>query len=189
MSAANLLTISRMVLVLPFAAAVIAAGPPGPDDSMSSASWAAVAIFAVASASDLFDGYLARRFDAVTPVGEVLDPAADKILVGAALVLLVWYRSFPLWAALVIALREVAVSVLRSAALRRGRRMPASIQGKVKTALQIPMVIVWLFPPAGTGAAIQQVALYVAVTLTLVSGAAYLVKMRQLLQPADARGH
>lgn len=170
-----------------FAAAVIAAGPSGSHGSMSPASWAAVAIFAVASLSDLFDGYLARRFNSVTPLGEVLDPLADKILVGAALVLLVWYRAFPLWAALVIAVREIAVSVLRSAALRRGRRMPASIQGKLKTALQIPMVIIWLFPPVGTAATIQQVALYVALTLTVVSGAAYLMKARRLLRPADTR--
>lgn len=185
MSAANLLTASRIALVPVFAAAVIAAGSSGPHDSMNGASWAAVAIFALASLSDLFDGYLARRFNSVTSLGEVLDPLADKILVGAALVLLVWYRTFPLWAALVIAVREVAVSVLRSAALRRGRRMPASIQGKLKTALQIPMVIVWLFPPAGFLATIQQVALYVALTLTVVSGAAYLMKARRLLSPAE----
>jgi len=186
MSAANLVTISRIALVPPFAWAVIAAGQSHPNDSMSRASWAAVAIFALASVSDLFDGYLARRFNSVTPLGEVLDPLADKILVGAALALLVWFRSFPLWAALVIAVREVAVSVLRSAALRRGRRMPASMQGKIKTALQIPMVIVWLFPPVGSPATIQQVALYVAVILTVVSGAAYLLKARQLLRPVDA---
>ncbi len=184
MSAANLLTASRIALVPVFAAAVIAAGPSGPHDSMSGASWAAVTIFSLASLSDLFDGYLARKFNSVTSLGEVLDPLADKILVGAALGLLVWYRTFPLWAALVIAVREVAVSVLRSAALRRGRRMPASIQGKLKTAIQIPMVIVWLFPRDGSVAMIQQVVLYVALTLTVVSGAAYLMKARRLLGPA-----
>lgn len=146
--------------------------------------WAAFALFAAASLTDFVDGYLARRTGTVSRLGEFLDPLADKLLVGAALLTLTLYRDFPLWAALVIAVRELVVSVLRSTVHRRGRAMPASIQGKVKTAVQIPMVLLWMLPeqtPFGP-IAVQDLAVVIVVFLTVISGITYFVKAKELLQ-------
>ena len=151
---------------------------------MSAASWWAVVVFAVASLTDPLDGYLARRQGIVTKLGQFLDPLADKMLVGAAMIALVALREFPLWAALVIAVREVLVSVFRSFALRKGRSLPALLSGKIKTLVQIPMVIIWLFPREGTVARLQDAVLYVAVALTIFSGLQFLVRSQQ--GPAEA---
>ena len=85
----------------------------------------AFVIFVAASISDQIDGFLARKHDLVTKTGEFLDPLADKLLVGAALVVLVAERAFPLWAALLIALREIAVQILRIQIVRGGGQLPA----------------------------------------------------------------
>ncbi len=107
---------------------------------------AALVVFLVASLSDLLDGYLARRSSIVTRTGEFLDPLADKLLVGAALVALVATRGFPLWAASVIAAREVTIQLLRTRIVKTGGTLPASRFAKVKTLLQICMVSWWLLP-------------------------------------------
>ena len=107
---------------------------------------AALAIFLVASLSDSLDGYLARKQGTITRLGQFTDPLADKLLVGAALVVLVGDEGFPLWAALVIGVREVAVQVLRITRTTGGRTMPASPFAKAKTATQLGMVSWWLLP-------------------------------------------
>lgn len=147
--------------------------------------WVAIVVFAVAAVSDSLDGYLARRHERITPFGQFLDPLADKLLVGAALVTLVMLRGFPSWAAAVIAVREIAVSLLRSAALRRGRSMPASLSGKLKTATQIPTVMLWLFPRSGWVTPVQDAAVLVAVALTVISGIQYFARAKSLLAPRD----
>lgn len=144
--------------------------------------WIAFAVFAVAALSDSLDGYIARKQGTVTRLGKFLDPLADKLLVGAALVTLVAFRGFPLWAALVIAIREVAVSLLRTAGLRRGRDMPASVPGKIKTAIQVPMVLLWLMPRRGAVLVAQDVAVWLAAAFTIWSGLQYLVKSGELLR-------
>ena len=106
----------------------------------------AFGVFLVASASDSLDGHLARRWEISSRAGAFLDPLADKLLVGAALVVLVDTRAFPLWAALVIALREIAVQILRTSIVRGGGTLPASAAAKLKTVLQIVMVCWWLLP-------------------------------------------
>lgn len=131
---------------------------------------AAAAVFAIAAATDSLDGYLARRSGDITPLGQFLDPLADKLLIGGALLALVHLREFPLWAALVIVVREAAVSVLRSLELRRGHSLPATASGKIKTAVQVPMVLVWLLPRSGSIARTQNIAVYVVVALTVWSG-------------------
>lgn len=113
--------------------------------SDAAAVWA-FALFVAASASDLVDGYIARRDATESRTGKFLDPLADKLLVAAALVVLVTARAFPLWAALVIGVREVAVQILRIRIVRSGGDLPASPAAKAKTMLQILMVGWWLLP-------------------------------------------
>src|SRR6266702_6698661 len=94
--------------------------------------WLALAIFLSAAATDLLDGYLARRWSQVTTIGTLLDPIADKLLVSAALISLVQVRVLPGWMAILIIGREFAVSGLRSIAAAEGYTIKASDLGKTK---------------------------------------------------------
>lgn len=97
----------------------------------------ALAIFLVAAATDLLDGYLARRWGQVTTVGTLLDPIADKLLISAALISLVQIRQVPGWMAVLIIGREFAVSGLRSIAAAEGYTIKASELGKTKMVMQV----------------------------------------------------
>jgi CDP-diacylglycerol--glycerol-3-phosphate 3-phosphatidyltransferase len=182
---ATVLTLGRIALVplfvyLMYAGRMQEAGPAG-----TVGSWLALVVFALAAVTDSLDGYLARRYDRVTKFGQFLDPLADKILIGAALVTLVALRGFPAWAAAVIVVREIAVSLLRGIAARRGRSLPASMLGKAKTAAQIATVMAWLLPRSGPVALVQDFALFLAVALTLASGAVYFSRASELLASSE----
>jgi len=99
--------------------------------------WLALAIFLSAAATDLLDGYLARRWRQVTTIGTLLDPIADKLLVSAALISLVEVRMLPGWMAILIIGREFAVSGLRSIAAAEGYTIKASDLGKTKMFSQV----------------------------------------------------
>src|SRR5271157_2105518 len=99
--------------------------------------WLALAIFLSAAATDLLDGYLARRWKQVTTIGTLLDPIADKLLVSAALISLVQVRALPGWIAIVIIGREFAVSGLRAIAAAEGYTIKASDLGKTKMLSQV----------------------------------------------------
>jgi CDP-diacylglycerol--glycerol-3-phosphate 3-phosphatidyltransferase len=99
--------------------------------------WLALAIFLAAAATDLLDGYLARRWKQVTTIGTLLDPIADKLLISAALISLVQVRSLPAWMAILIIGREFAVSGLRSIAAAEGYTIKASDLGKTKMFFQV----------------------------------------------------
>lgn len=183
---ANLVTWARIGLVPLFMVLLYRAGS---SEGMGVASWLALGVYLLATLSDYLDGYLARRLDVITPTGQFLDPLADKILVGGALVGLIAFRAFPVWAAALIGVREVAIVALRSAAMRRGNSMPAGKHAKNKTATQLAMVIAWLLPRQGFTARAQDVLMYAAVAITLVSGCRYAVLSKQLLtrrQPGPA---
>lgn len=166
MSVPNWISAGRVVLVAPFLLLAYA--------DTTAAAVGALTVFLVASVSDFVDGYLARRSHNVTRLGEFLDPLADKLLVGAALIVLVDGRAFPLWAALVIALREVAVQILRTRIVHAGGTLPASKVAKLKTSIQIVMVCWWLLPwepNAGHWALLAA-----ALATTVWSGAEYLLQ-------------
>ena len=99
--------------------------------------WLALAIFLSAAATDLLDGYLARRWKQVTTIGTLLDPIADKLLVSAALISLVQVRALPGWMAILIIGREFAVSGLRAIAAAEGYTIKASDLGKTKMLSQV----------------------------------------------------
>ena len=166
MNLPNSITVARIALVPVFLTLAYR-------DSRQAA-LAALAVFVVASASDQIDGYLARRWNQITRFGQFLDPLADKLLVGAALVTLVSQRSFPLWAAVVIGVREMAVQVLRIKVVSRGLDLPASPAAKAKTFLQLIMVSWWLVPWSNTNVG-HQVVLAVALIATVWSGVEYFV--------------
>ena len=103
-------------------------------------------VFSVASISDCVDGYLARRMNLVTDFGKFLDPLADKILVGVALIMMIPLGRIPLWIVVIILGREVMVTLLRVISLKNGNTViEASMTGKYKTGFQIAAIIPLLF--------------------------------------------
>ncbi|MCL5966728.1 MAG: CDP-diacylglycerol--glycerol-3-phosphate 3-phosphatidyltransferase [Deltaproteobacteria bacterium] len=126
----NLLTLVR-ILVVPVVVVLLYA-PPGREISHAR-SLAAFAIFVLASVTDLFDGYIARRYKMVTALGKLLDPLADKLLVCAAIVMLVPAGRVPAWMVAIIVAREIGVTALRGAASTEGLVIAASRLGKAKT--------------------------------------------------------
>lgn len=141
-------------------------------------------IFVGAALSDFLDGYLARRWRLTSRVGEFLDPLADKLLIGAALVVLVDAREFPLWAALTVAGREIYIQIFRTRVVRAGGEMPASWWGKAKTLLQTVMVSWWLLP--GDVGFLHWFWLVAAVAATLWSGYEYVTRARRAERVGEA---
>jgi len=164
-SFANQLTVGRTVAV-PIVIVLFAWDFPHHD-------YLATAVFAVAMATDWLDGWWARRAGESTDLGRLLDPIADKILVLAALVMLVG-RVLPAWMVALIVVRELLVSGLRLAALERGIVMSARDLGKLKTWAQ---AVAAALGGLAAGGAIDEdvawVALLVALVLTWVSGLDY----------------
>ena len=143
MNLPNLLTLLRIFFVPLLVAALLADGTflAGlPQQIGFPPEIFALAVFLVAAATDLLDGYLARRWGQVTTVGMLLDPIADKLLVSAALISLVDIHRVPAWMVILIIGREFAVSGLRSIAAASGYTIAASELGKSKMAAQVAAI-------------------------------------------------
>jgi CDP-diacylglycerol--glycerol-3-phosphate 3-phosphatidyltransferase len=160
---ANAVTVGR-ILVSPLLFAMIPVEPGG--------SWVALGMWFVLCVSDGFDGYLARRHG-ITRSGAFLDPLADKVLVLGAMFTLVSRGVFGLLPVVIIAVREVVVSIYRVIAGARGVSMPASRTAKVKTLSQQLAVAGALMPLTFDERWLWETLLWLAVGLTLLSGAQY----------------
>ncbi|MBA2257961.1 MAG: CDP-diacylglycerol--glycerol-3-phosphate 3-phosphatidyltransferase [Acidobacteria bacterium] len=133
------------------------------------------AIFAIASFTDWLDGYLARRRQQVTTLGQLMDPVADKLLVTAALVSLVQMDAAPAWMVAVILGREFAVTVLRAVAWARGVVISASPLGKLKMAAQVTAILALILAHEELRGfyVIGRIALWAAVITAVVSAVDY----------------
>jgi CDP-diacylglycerol---glycerol-3-phosphate 3-phosphatidyltransferase len=171
---ANILTVSRLVLVPVFLIALFTEGG-------HSFGWrlAATVLFAIASVTDQLDGWLARKHGLVTDFGKVADPIADKALTGAALFGLSILGDLPWWVTLVIAAREVGVTVLRFWVIRYGV-IPASRGGKLKTLTQIVAIGFFLAPLPGGFVAVEWTLMGIAVLLTVATGLDYVFRALRL---------
>jgi CDP-diacylglycerol--glycerol-3-phosphate 3-phosphatidyltransferase len=170
----NLLTVLRILAVPVLVVALLDETPDG--DVI------AAIVFALAALTDGLDGYIARRRDQITNFGKLMDPLADKLLVVAALVSLVSLDRLDAWVAMVIIARELAVTGLRSVAAERGVVIAASWLGKVKTALQVAAILALIaFDPTPVWA---DVLLYLAVAMTVISGADYFFGLRRRMGEA-----
>jgi|WetSurMetagenome_2_1015567.scaffolds.fasta_scaffold00788_13 CDP-diacylglycerol---glycerol-3-phosphate 3-phosphatidyltransferase len=142
-------------------------------------------IFSVAAISDILDGYLARKTGQITKFGIILDPIADKILVIAALILLVDMVRISSWIAMVIIVREFVVTGIRMVALSKDIVMSAETGGKLKAGAQMVSIILLLLP-GGLGPVdfydIGLVLMYIAVVLAVVSGVKYGISFWRRLQ-------
>ncbi len=139
--------------------------------------WGAL-VFALASMTDWFDGYLARRMGAVTKFGIIMDPIADKFLVISALVLLVNMDLLSVWIAAILIVREFLVTALRAVALSKGTIIAAEMGGKIKAALQFIAIICLVLDQRFLGVDlfdIGTVLIWAALVLAVVSGIKYTV--------------
>src|SRR5215831_11622633 len=179
MNLPNFLTLLRIFIVPLLVAALLGddIGPYWRSWLPASAELFALGIFLVAAATDLIDGYLARRWSQVTTVGTLLDPIADKLLIMAALISLVWEHRVPAWMAILIVGREFAVSGLRQIAAASGFTIGASELGKSKMTAQviaISLVIASIRWPGLSDVAI--VAMWTVLLFGIVSAADYFRK-------------
>jgi CDP-diacylglycerol--glycerol-3-phosphate 3-phosphatidyltransferase len=171
----NVLTLFRILLVPVLVVALLDATPNG--------SAVAAIVFAAAAITDGLDGYIARSRRSITTFGKVMDPIADKLLIAAALITLVSLERVAPWAAMVIIAREFAVSGLRVAAGQQGVVIPASPLGKIKTIVQIAAILAVIATSAWWADAL----LYLAVVVTVISGADYFLNFRRRIEEARER--
>jgi CDP-diacylglycerol--glycerol-3-phosphate 3-phosphatidyltransferase len=170
----NVLTVLRILAVPVLVVALLGETPDG--DVI------AAIVFALAALTDGLDGYIARRQQSVTTFGKLMDPLADKLLVVAALVSLVSLDRLAAWVAMVIIARELAVTGLRGVAAERGVVIAASWLGKVKTGLQVGAILALIaFDPSPVWV---DVLLYLAVAMTVISGADYFFGLRRRFEEA-----
>lgn len=143
----------------------------------------ACVIFCVASITDFLDGYLARRDGLVTNFGKFMDPLADKLLVGAALICLIESGQLPAWAVVIIISREFIISGFRLIASDNGVVIAASYWGKFKTVTQMAMVILMLLNfPGAIFPVITRIVMWAAIILTVVSLVDYVLKNKDVLK-------
>ena len=149
---------------------------------------AAALVFAVASITDFYDGYLAKKYGLISDFGKLMDPIADKVLMLAVFAVLAHVGMVAWWMVIVIAAREIAVTVSRLAAMCQGQVLAAERAGKIKTVVQITAVGVillyliadqsslcasWFYMAQKVWLSLINVLMLLAVILTVVSGAAY----------------
>lgn len=191
----NAITFSRLLMTAAFVVAVSQRSLTGYGTGL--------ALFVLAAVSDWLDGWLARRMGLVTPLGKLMDPLADKILVSAAFVFFTEQDLCPVWVTALIIGREFLVTGLRQIAIESGHVLAADRLGKWKTTFQLAYLItglVWLTAihaknsnslidwlghlarPVNEGGWLQPAFLWLAVALTVISGWNYLWGSRNLLR-------
>lgn len=146
---------------------------------------AAAVIFILAAVTDMMDGHIARKHNLVTNFGKLMDPLADKLLVMSALICMVEVGDVAGWMVVVILGREFIITGMRQVAAAQGIVIAAGTTGKIKTITQmiaIPLLILenWPFTALGIPVPFDQIFLWIALIMTIVSGAEYIMKNKQL---------
>ena len=147
--------------------------------------YVATVIFILAAITDMLDGKIARKYNLVTNFGKLMDPLADKLLVTSALVCMVQTGVVPGWMVIVILAREFAITGLRSVAASEGVVIAAAWSGKIKTVTQMIAIIFLLignWPFELISVPFAQIMLWIAVIMTVYSGAEYIYKSRELFR-------
>ena len=182
MNLPNAITVGRIFLV-PLLVVVLLTNPKDLQVGGVSKEILGALIFAIASLTDWLDGYLARRRKQITGLGQFMDPLADKLLVTAAFVSLVYLGLAPAWMVTVILGREFFVTVLRSIAHAKGQALPASPLGKVKLVAQVAAILILILGQGHLQGffVLGQVALWIATVAALVSAVQYARRMNIIL--------
>ena len=179
MNTPNKLTMLRVILITFFRAVFIGG------ITVEGSKWIALAIFVIASLTDMLDGYLARRDHLITNFGKFMDPLADKLLVCSALIAFVDMKVMPTWIVMIIIAREFIISGFRLVASDNGIVIAAGIWGKCKTVCQMVMIIVLIADLGGVFSVIGQVLIWLSLALTVISLVDYLVRNRQVISMQD----
>ncbi|MDP9851258.1 CDP-diacylglycerol--glycerol-3-phosphate 3-phosphatidyltransferase [Corynebacterium lowii] len=173
----NFLTCLRIVFVPVFVWLVLRA-----DNTHTGWMWAAFGVFAALMLTDKLDGDIARSRGLVTDFGKIADPIADKALMISALVCLNITGAMPVWITVVIVVRELGITLWRMVLLRRGKVVPASRGGKIKTVLQSLGVALYLCPLPEWMTWPTHLVMGAAVAVTVVTGVQYILDAQR--QPA-----
>ena len=173
-NAANIITVARMF----FAPAFIWLLLISTDQASDVTRWVAAGLFVVGMATDGIDGFSARRYNLVTDLGKILDPIADKVLTGGALIALSILGELPWWVTIVILIREVGVTVFRMVVIS-DQVIPASRGGKIKTVVQFLAITAALMPLSALWGQpmdiVNTVLMTLVVIITVATGVDYLV--------------
>ena len=184
MNLPNKLTLFRVFLIVPFVVALLGGHEGWFGVSSTVADWIALALFILASLTDFVDGWIARKYNLVTNFGKFMDPLADKLLVGAALVALVEMERIPGWIVIVIISREFIISGFRLIAADSNVVIAASYWGKFKTVFQMVMVCLMI---ANLGTVwvwmkwLTDICMWIALALTVISLVDYILKNKGVL--------
>lgn len=169
MNLPNQLTIFRCILIVPFVILL-----------MNGFDLISLAIFIIASLTDLADGKIARKYNLVTNFGKFMDPLADKLLVCSALIILIQLGRIPSWVVLIIIAREFIITGFRTVASDKGVVIAASKWGKYKTTFQMIMVCLMLANFAFLQI-VTNIVMWIALALTVISLVDYLWKNKSVL--------
>lgn len=175
MNLPNKITIFRVIMIPVFLVLLLVPGIPY-------GNYIATAVFVIACASDAVDGHIARKYNLVTNFGKFMDPLADKLLVCSALICFVELSYMPAWVVIVITAREFIISGFRTLAADNGVVIAAGVWGKLKTIVQMVMCIVLLLQlPFSFMNVVEQILIYLALALTVISLVEYIWKNKKIL--------
>ncbi len=189
MNLPNKLTVFRVILILPFIVILLGGyhgwswynallGGLGAYND-----YLALAIFIIASLTDTLDGKIARKYNLVTNFGKFMDPLADKLLVSAAMIAMVEMGRIPSWIVIIIISREFIISGFRLIASDNGVVIAASYWGKIKTVFQMVMLCLMIAHiDHPVFAIIEQIVMWIALALTVISLIDYLVKNKNVMK-------
>ncbi|MDP4119268.1 MAG: CDP-diacylglycerol--glycerol-3-phosphate 3-phosphatidyltransferase [Bacillota bacterium] len=184
MNIANKLTVMRVIIIPLFIVCGLI--------QSTVCQYGALALFVIASYTDYLDGHLARKLNLVSDFGKFMDPLADKLLVLAALSLLVYRGEISVWIMFIVVIRELTVTGLRLIAASNGRVIQAGMTGKIKTVIQMTVIILALVPwikdnilmvEAVGSVTVLDILMYIMVAITLVSGTEYIVRNKDVIKP------
>ena len=175
MNLPNKLTVLRVILIPFFLIALMV-------EAIPYGKWIAVGIFIIASLTDMLDGQIARKHNLITNFGKFMDPLADKLLVCSAMIALIELDRIPAWVVIIIIAREFIISGFRLVASDNGIVIAAGWWGKVKTVVQMVMIIFVMCNFGGNVVSIiENILIYAALALTVISLVDYLVKNKGVL--------
>ena len=175
MNLPNKLTVLRVIMVPFFGFFMLT------DVGGAANKWIALAIFVIASLTDMLDGKIARKYNLVTNFGKFMDPLADKLLVCSAMICLIPSGKLPTAIVIVIIAREFIISGFRLVASDNGIVIAANYWGKFKTVSQMAMIIVLIADLGGVFDLIGQILIWLALALTIISLIDYVWTNRQVL--------
>lgn len=175
MNTPNKLTVGRMILV-PFLVLFMLTGWGGTANR-----YITLLIFCVASITDWFDGYLARKNHLVTNFGKFMDPLADKLLVCSAMICFIELDKLDAWIVIVIIAREFIISGFRLIAAENGIVIAANYWGKFKTVSQMIMIILLILDFGGLFNVLETIFIWLSLVLTVISLLTYIMENRKVI--------